>query len=49
MTETEVVEILRTSLNELLRWVGFGTLTGLARYSMVCFWTTSIAPTDSAQ
>jgi uncharacterized membrane protein YeaQ/YmgE (transglycosylase-associated protein family) len=30
MTETEFVEILRTSLNELLRWVGFGTLTGLA-------------------
>lgn len=30
MTEAEVVEILRTSLNELLRWVGFGTLTGLA-------------------
>lgn len=30
MTETEVIEILRTSLNELLRWVGFGTLTGLA-------------------
>ncbi len=30
MTETEVVEILRSSLNELLRWVGFGTLTGLA-------------------
>jgi len=30
MTEAEVIEILRTSLNELLRWVGFGTLTGLA-------------------
>ncbi len=30
MTETEVIEILRTSVNELLRWVGFGTLTGLA-------------------
>jgi uncharacterized membrane protein YeaQ/YmgE (transglycosylase-associated protein family) len=30
MTEAEVVEILRTSVNELLRWVGFGTLTGLA-------------------
>lgn len=30
MTETEVIEILRASLNELLRWVGFGTLTGLA-------------------
>ena len=30
MTEAEVIEILRNSLNELLRWVGFGTLTGLA-------------------
>jgi uncharacterized membrane protein YeaQ/YmgE (transglycosylase-associated protein family) len=30
MTEAEVIEILRSSLNELLRWVGFGTLTGLA-------------------
>lgn len=30
MSETEVIEIIRTSLNELLRWVGFGTLTGLA-------------------
>ncbi len=30
MSEVEVLEIVRTSLNELLRWVGFGTLTGLA-------------------
>ena len=30
MTEPEVVEVLRSSVNELLRWVGFGTLTGLA-------------------
>jgi len=30
MTETELVEIMRSSVNELLRWVGFGTLTGLA-------------------
>ncbi|APZ96076.1 GlsB/YeaQ/YmgE family stress response membrane protein [Fuerstiella marisgermanici] len=30
MSETEVMEIIRNSLNELLRWVGFGTLTGLA-------------------
>lgn len=30
MSEPEVMEIVRTSLNELLRWVGFGTLTGLA-------------------
>lgn len=30
MSETEVIEIIRNSLNELLRWVGFGTLTGLA-------------------
>lgn len=30
MSEAEMMEILRTSLNELLRWVGFGTLTGLA-------------------
>ncbi|MCA9065122.1 MAG: GlsB/YeaQ/YmgE family stress response membrane protein [Planctomycetaceae bacterium] len=30
MTEAEIMEIARTSLNELLRWVGFGTLTGLA-------------------
>jgi uncharacterized membrane protein YeaQ/YmgE (transglycosylase-associated protein family) len=30
MSETEVIEIIRSSLNELLRWVGFGTLTGLA-------------------
>lgn len=30
MGETEVYEIIRTSLNELLRWVGFGTLVGLA-------------------
>ena len=30
MTEPEFIEILRSSVNELLRWVGFGTLTGLA-------------------
>jgi uncharacterized membrane protein YeaQ/YmgE (transglycosylase-associated protein family) len=30
MTEAEFLEILRSSVNELLRWVGFGTLTGLA-------------------
>ncbi len=30
MAEAEVMEIVRSSLNELLRWVGFGTLTGLA-------------------
>lgn len=30
MSEAEVIEIIRNSLNELLRWVGFGTLTGLA-------------------
>ncbi|MEZ6123320.1 MAG: GlsB/YeaQ/YmgE family stress response membrane protein [Planctomycetaceae bacterium] len=30
MSETEVMEIIRNALNELLRWVGFGTLTGLA-------------------
>lgn len=30
MPEGEVIEIIRNSLNELLRWVGFGTLTGLA-------------------
>ncbi|MEN9557038.1 MAG: hypothetical protein RLZZ232_3324 [Planctomycetota bacterium] len=30
MTETEFLEILKSSINELLRWVGFGTLTGLA-------------------
>ncbi|MFM8477723.1 MAG: GlsB/YeaQ/YmgE family stress response membrane protein, partial [Planctomycetaceae bacterium] len=30
MSESEFVEILRSSVNELLRWVGFGTLTGLA-------------------
>ncbi|MEZ6061966.1 MAG: GlsB/YeaQ/YmgE family stress response membrane protein [Planctomycetaceae bacterium] len=30
MSEVEVIEIIKTSLNELLRWVGFGTLTGLA-------------------
>lgn len=30
MSEAEVVEILKSSVNELLRWVGFGTLTGLA-------------------
>ena len=30
MSEAEVIEIVKSSLNELLRWVGFGTLTGLA-------------------
>ena len=30
MSEAEVMEIVRNSLNELLRWVGFGTLAGLA-------------------
>jgi uncharacterized membrane protein YeaQ/YmgE (transglycosylase-associated protein family) len=30
MTEVEFIEVLRSSVNELLRWVGFGTLTGLA-------------------
>lgn len=30
MSEVEVMEIIRNSLNELLRWVGFGTLAGLA-------------------
>jgi uncharacterized membrane protein YeaQ/YmgE (transglycosylase-associated protein family) len=30
MSETEFLELLRASVNELLRWVGFGTLTGLA-------------------
>lgn len=30
MSEAELMEILRSSINELLRWVGFGTLTGLA-------------------
>jgi uncharacterized membrane protein YeaQ/YmgE (transglycosylase-associated protein family) len=30
VSETEVMEIVRNSLNELLRWVGFGTLAGLA-------------------
>lgn len=30
MSEAELMEILRSSVNELLRWVGFGTLTGLA-------------------
>jgi len=30
MSETEVFQIVKDSLNELLRWVGFGTLTGLA-------------------
>lgn len=30
MAEAEVFEIIKSSLNELLRWVGFGTLTGLA-------------------
>ena len=30
MLDGDVMEIVRSSLNELLRWVGFGTLTGLA-------------------
>jgi len=30
MPEGEMIEIVRTSLNEMLRWVGFGTLVGLA-------------------
>ena len=30
MSEAEIIEIVKASLNELLRWVGFGTLTGLA-------------------
>ena len=30
MSESDFMEIVRTSLNELLRWVGFGTLVGLA-------------------
>jgi uncharacterized membrane protein YeaQ/YmgE (transglycosylase-associated protein family) len=30
MSEAEFLELLRASVNELLRWVGFGTLTGLA-------------------
>jgi len=30
MTEAQFIEVLRSSINELLRWVGFGTLTGLA-------------------
>ena len=30
MSEADIMEIIRVSLNELLRWVGFGTLTGLA-------------------
>ena len=30
MFEGDVMEIVRSSLNELLRWVGFGTLAGLA-------------------
>ena len=30
MSEVEFLEILQSSINELLRWVGFGTLTGLA-------------------
>lgn len=30
MSEGEVMEIIRNSLNELLRWVGFGTLAGLS-------------------
>ena len=30
MSEAEIIDIVKHSLNELLRWVGFGTLTGLA-------------------
>jgi uncharacterized membrane protein YeaQ/YmgE (transglycosylase-associated protein family) len=30
MAEAEVIDIIKNSLNELLRWVGFGTLAGLA-------------------
>lgn len=30
MSESDFMEIVRNSLNELLRWVGFGTLVGLA-------------------
>ena len=30
MSESEVLLIVKESLNELLRWVGFGTLAGLA-------------------
>ena len=30
MSETEIIQIVKDSLNELLRWVGFGTLAGLA-------------------
>ena len=30
MSEMEFMEVVRNSLNELLRWVGFGTLAGLA-------------------
>ena len=30
MSEAEIIDIAKHSLNELLRWVGFGTLTGLA-------------------
>ncbi len=30
MSEAEIMTIVKDSLNELLRWVGFGTLTGLA-------------------
>ena len=30
MSEAEIIEIVKASLNELLRWVGFGTLAGLA-------------------
>ena len=35
MTEAEFVEVLRTSVNELLRWLGFGTLTGLAAKALM--------------
>ena len=30
MEQAEIMDIIRQSLNELLRWVGFGTLVGLA-------------------
>ena len=30
MSEAEIIDIVKYSLDELLRWVGFGTLAGLA-------------------
>ena len=35
MAEVEVMEIIKSSLNELLRWVGFGTLAGLAAKALM--------------